>query len=612
MRKKRIIMTVFIVILAVITLAEIILWRIDRKRSIRERETGQYHNELFGERVYIFSPEDDPTEVQKIIDSIYEKQEANQFGDERYAFYFLPGEYEDGIKARVGFYTQFAGLGTKPVDTSVERVECLARWLGDDSNHNACCNFWRGVENLELRENSVWAVSQATYMRRVQADGALFLHDDYGWCSGGFLSDSVVGRLIDSGSQQQWCSRNCTWNTWLGENWNMVFVGVPKVNTPRGAWPYNPYTKIEKTDVIREKPFLVYDKKHGYGVYVPRFREDSVGISWADENEAEWINSIEKIDETKDCIVPISCFYVAKPGDTAREINEALAEGKSLVLTPGIYELDETINVTGKNQICLGMGLATLVNTKGGKCLEVSDESGVIVAGILFDAHESVSEIMMQVTENQEEEKQVPISLSDLFFRVGGCYTNNPAKTNTCLVIDANHVVGDNFWIWRADHGDQVAWDKNEAKTGIRVNGDDVTIYALMVEHFEEYQTVWNGNGGRIYMYQCEIPYDVPKQSLWMSHDGQVNGYASIRVAEEVQNFEGYGLGIYLYNRDAQVTLHTAVEVPDTPGVSITNICTVLLTGYPGMEHIVNEAGKPVLHPGERQILLNYENGVFK
>ena len=52
-------------------------------------------------------------------------------------------------------------------------------------------------------------------------------------------------------------------------------------------------------------------------------------------------------------------------------------------------------------------------------------------------------------------------------------------------------------------------------------------MYALMVEHFEQYQTVWNGDHGKVYMYQSEIPYDVPNQEVWMSHEGQKNGYAS-------------------------------------------------------------------------------------
>ena len=131
-----------------------------------------FHNELFGENVYIFSPGDDPAIVNEVLTDIYEKQEENQFGKSRYAIYFMPGIYDESIEVNVGYYMQVAGLGVLPTDTRIESLQCTAEWLGNDpNNHNACCNFWRGVENLELGSNTMWAVSQATFMRRVQVDG---------------------------------------------------------------------------------------------------------------------------------------------------------------------------------------------------------------------------------------------------------------------------------------------------------------------------------------------------------------------------------------------------------------------------------------------------------
>ena len=67
---------------------------------------AEFHTELFGENTYIFSPEDDPGQVAQTLDAIYEKQEADQFGEARYAIYFMPGEYDETIEADVGFYTQ--------------------------------------------------------------------------------------------------------------------------------------------------------------------------------------------------------------------------------------------------------------------------------------------------------------------------------------------------------------------------------------------------------------------------------------------------------------------------------------------------------------------------
>lgn len=563
---------------------------------------ADFHTELLGDNTYIFSPEDEPEKVAGILDQIYEKQEANQFGNERYAIYFMPGEYDESIEANVGFYTQVAGLGELPTDTKLESLQCNARWLSDDlSNHNACCNFWRGVENIELKTNTVWAVSQATFMRRVQVDGALFLHDDYGWCSGGFLADSNTDLMTDSGSQQQWLSRNCNWKAWMGANWNMVFVGTKEGENPQGTWPVVPYTAVEKTEIMQEKPFLIYDDKAGYMVYVPKERENATGVSWENGSEGEKI--------------PIEQFYVAKPEkDTAETMNRALEEGKNLLLTPGIYDLTEPIVVNRADTIVLGMGLATLRAANGTACMETGDVQGLIIAGLLFDSGETKSDNLLVVgTEKKASgEAEKNNYLSDLFFRVGGTDTEKPVSVKCCATINSDHVIGDNFWVWRADHGDNVAWDENEAENGIIINGDDVTMYALMVEHFKQYQTIWNGNRGKVYMYQSEIPYDVPAQEVWVSHEGQKNGYASFYVDDAVDTFEAWGLGVYLYNRDAAVELDTAMEVPDREGVKVHNICTVMLTGYPGMNHIINESGDSVIYAGQRNVICEYENGVVR
>lgn len=563
---------------------------------------ADFHTELFGDNTYIFSPEDEPEKVAGILDQIYEKQEANQFGEERYAIYFMPGEYDESIEANVGFYTQVAGLGELPTDTKLQSLQCTARWLSDDpSNHNACCNFWRGVENIELKTNTVWAVSQATFMRRVQVDGALFLHDDYGWCSGGFLADSNTDLMTDSGSQQQWLSRNCNWKAWMGANWNMVFVGTKEGKNPQGTWPVVPYTAVEKTEVMQEKPFLIYDDEAGYMVYVPKERENATGVSWENGSEGEKI--------------PIEQFYVAKPEkDTAETMNQALEEGKNLLLTPGIYDLTEPIVVNRADTIVLGMGLATLRAANGTACMETGDVQGLIIAGLLFDSGETKSDNLLVVGTEKEASGDAEKNnyLSDLFFRVGGTDTEKPVSVKCCATINSNHVIGDNFWVWRADHGDNVAWDENEAENGIIINGDDVTMYALMVEHFKQYQTIWNGNRGKAYMYQSEIPYDVPAQEVWVSHEGQKNGYASFYVDDAVDAFEAWGLGVYLYNRDAAVELDTAMEVPDREGVKVHNICMVMLTGYPGMNHIINESGDSVTYAGQRNVICEYENGVVR
>ena len=351
-----------------------------------------FHTEMFGENVYVFSPVDDAAQVQGILDRLWSAQEKNQFGWERCCVYFLPGEYDKDISVKVGYYMQVSGLGYLPDDTQIKTLNCDARWLGGNDNHNATCNFWRGVENLRVNSTVMWAVSQATFMRRMHITGLLYLHDNNGWASGGFLSDSLIGGMVDSGSQQQWLSRNCNWNGWRGSNWNIVFAGIPKGKTPTATWPNKQYTNVETVEEMQEKPFLVYDGEKGFGVFLPALRTDAVGTSWQEAGE----DSDTKLPEGE--FIPLSEFYVARADrDNAQTLNAALQEGKHLFFTPGIYDLDEELCVDRAGSIVLGSGLATLRAAKGNLCMRVNAPEKTVVAGLLFDAGAEKSPLLFCV-----------------------------------------------------------------------------------------------------------------------------------------------------------------------------------------------------------------------
>ena len=579
------------------------MMKMDEKEKAQKKEAGITDPERnpFGKRTYVFSPQDDPRKVNEILEELWTKTEAAQFDEERYAVLFLPGDYDESIVLKTGFYTQMAGLGETPTDTKVGGLYVNARWLSEDpSNHMALCNFWRGIENLQIKGDATWAVSQATFFRRMAVDGSLYLHDENGWASGGFLADCYVKHMIDSGSQQQWLTRNSTFGTWMGENWNLVFMGDTPGCDPKGTWPGRSYTAVEKTPVIAEKPYLVYTKE-GYFVAVPGIRRDCSGMTWSMEET-------QKQGDVK--MLPLDSFYIADPdADDAASINRALEEGKNLLFTPGIYELEESIRVNRKDTVVLGMGLATLRPVAGNPCMETADEDGIILAGLLFDAGPQKSEYLLLVGQKDKDHKESPICLYDLFFRVGGASSSYDAKTDICMILKSNDVIGDNFWVWRADHGDNVGWEKNVCKTGALVNGDRTCLYALMVEHFSQYQTVWNGEDGVCVMYQSEMPYDVPDQSEWNSHNGQVHGYASFKVDDRVERFTGIGLGIYSYHRDHTVEAFSAMEVPDHEGVKIHNICSVMLSGNPGITHVINDDGDAVMTSGARAIIVDYSGG---
>ena len=60
-----------------------------------------------------------------------------------------------------------------------------------------------------------------------------------------------------------------------------------------------------------------------------------------------------------------------------------------------------------------------------------------------------------------------------------------PVTADAMVVVNSGHVVGDNMWLWRADHtvSGGVTGSANPCQTGIHVKGDDVTLYGAAVEH---------------------------------------------------------------------------------------------------------------------------------
>ncbi len=527
----------------------------------------------FGSHVFVFRPEMPTAEMQSKIDAVYAEQQHSEFGKGRYAFLLMPGEYK--LNVPVGFYTQVAGLGGTP-----DAVHLTGSLYSDaaEKNNNATTTFWRSAEGIHVTPESGtvrWAVSQAVSFRRMHVSGDMVLHQKGGWASGGWMSDTMVDGNVDSGPQQQWISRNSEWKSWTGSNWNMVFVGVPQA--PAGEWPKPAYTKVAETPVVREKPFLVSDGHGRWAVRVPALARNSSGVSW-------------KGGATAGRDVPMAAFYIAHPeSDTAATMNAALRSGKHLLLTPGTYDLDEPIQVERKDAIVLGLGFATLRPTHGTEAMVVADSDGIIVSGILFDAGEMISPSLLRVgeTHGSRTHRDDPISLSDVFFRDGGA---GIGKTKSNLVIESNDVLVDHTWIWRADHGAGVGWTKNLSDNGLTVDGDDVTIYGLFVEHHQKFEVVWNGERGRTYFYQSEIAYDAPSQPEWTSAKG-VNGWASYKVGDGVREHEAWGLGVYSVFRYPNVVLSRAIEVPEVPGVRFHHMVTVALDDKGEITHIINGAG---------------------
>jgi hypothetical protein len=163
-------------------------------------------------------------------------------------------------------------------------------------------------------------------------------------------------------------------------------------------------------------------------------------------------------------------------------------------------------------------------------------------------------------------------------------------RTAVNLRVNSNDTIIDHTWIWRADHGAGVGWDANLSANGLIVNGNNVTAYGLFVEHHQQFQVVWNGENGRTYFYQSEIPYDPPDQASYTSVPG-VNGWASYKVADQVTHHEAWGLGVYSVFRHPNVVLTRAIEVPKKPTVRFHSMITVALDDKGEISNVIDDVG---------------------
>ncbi|MFD0313155.1 discoidin domain-containing protein [Streptomyces flavalbus] len=531
-----------------------------------------------GPNVHVFDPS--TPGIQAKLDEVFQQQESAQFGSGRHAFLFKPGTYS-GLNAQIGFYTQIAGLGLRPDDTAINGdVTVDAGWF----NGNATQNFWRSAENLSLNPvngTNRWAVSQAASFRRMHVRGGLNLAPNgYGWASGGYIADSKIDGQVGNYSQQQWYTRDSSIGGWSNSVWNQVFSGVN--GAPATSFPEPRYTTLDTTPISREKPFLYLDGGQ-YKVFAPAKRTNARGTTW--ESGTPQGQSI-----------PLSQFYVVKPGTSAATMNAAVAQGLHLLFTPGVYHVDRTIEINRAGTIVLGLGLATIIPDNGVTAMRVADVDGVRLAGFLIDAGPVNSPTLLEVgaAGASADHAANPTTVQDVYVRVGGA---GAGKATTSIVVNSDDVIIDHTWVWRADHGTGVGWETNRADYGVRVNGDDVLATGLFVEHFNKYDVEWYGERGRTIFYQNEKAYDAPNQAA--IQNGSTRGYAAYRVDDSVNTHEAWGLGSYCnYNVDPTIIQDHGFKAPVKSGVRFHSLLTVSLGGQGHYAHVINDTGASTVPGG--------------
>ncbi|MFD4507634.1 coagulation factor 5/8 type domain-containing protein [Streptomyces sp. NPDC058457] len=521
------------------------------------------------------------------------------------------------VNAQVGYYTSIAGLGSSPKDVVINGALHVEPQTAPRVGDIALTNFWRSLgdltinpiqrpvgsdaasarpQGLEDPHTMRWAVSQATPLRRVNIEGNLDLNGRYGaFGFGSYLADSRVGGTVISGdgltgrAQAQWYTRDSRIGGWNGTGVNLVFSGVQ--GAPAGDFDPAGTTTLSRTPLSRQAPFLFLDHNR-YTVFAPYARTATAGANWSTAQNAGRR-------------IPIDRFYIARPTDTAETINRALASGRNLLLTPGVYSLDAPIRVSRPNTVVMGLGYATLTPTSGTAALEIGDVDGVVVSGVTVDAGPVRSNVLVRVGTpgghgrhgGHSGHAADPTTFHDLSVRVGG---PRPGLATTSVEVNSDHVLLDNTWLWRGQVGNTngaqgVGWTVNPADHGLVVNGDDVTALGLSVEHYQKEQVVWNGERGRTVFYQSELPEDMPSQAAW--RDGATQGYSAYVVADDVKKHEATGMAIYsLFPFPPTEAVHasTAIQAPVRTRVRFQSIAIGVVLGQGGIRHIINDAGAGV------------------
>jgi hypothetical protein len=578
----------------------------------------------FGPDVCVFNDTMSQATIQGDLDAIATQQVpvASQFDSQRYAVLFQPGTYGSAANPlvfQVGYYTEVAGLGAMPQDTVINGAIDVFNNLctAGTQDCNSDDNFWRSLSNLTLNVDlpksppdyappvvdpftkfctntaEMWSASQAAPIRRAIINGSVVFQDycaNHNFASGGFIADSTVSGKLNFFGNQQYMVRNSAIGGAAGcpnGLWNMVYSGVQGAPSPVFTGQCQQNTVLSASPVTEEEPFLYTNSSGNYNVFVPAVQRGSSGPSWAGGSEAGTSLSLAK-------------FFVASPGMSGAAITAALARGKDLILTPGVYDLDQPIVVSRPGTVVLGLGLATLVPQHGNAAMVVVPNNGVKLSGLIVDAGPVNSPVLVSVGVPGPGSAGNPDVIQDVYFRIGGAETTSVSATVSLLDNASNSII-DNVWAWRADHGNAVGWTQNTAATGLVVTGANVTAYGLAVEHYQKNEVIWSGQGGTDIFFQNELPYDPPSQSAWMASPAQ-NGFPAILVTPNVRTFQGYGLGSYVVFIQTSATLHDAeaFQAPHAPGVQFHDIFGVWIAGSGGLDSIINGVGGPVtsVNPG--------------
>jgi len=500
----------------------------------------------FGSNVVIIEPGNFTAEQQKKLGDIYwhgrDWSNPSQFGNRRTAVFLKPGNHS--VDINVPYYFSVLGLGLKPGDVAVHPgPQKIGIQVDLQDNKHSLNAFWRSLENLQTFQWRLnWWVSQAAPIRSVIVEGELFLSGGPP-ASGGCLANSQVKGRLETGSQQQWYARGNSMRPFPRASWRGSYVCVGCLDATQKDEPFklsyswnaskqSHHTGLSYTEppeVFAEKPHVAF-RQGRYYLSIPKVRRKHWGHDW-DPGD----------------VVDFKMVFVVREDSTASEINAKMASGLHVVFPPGIYTLDAPLEINRTGTVLLGLGYATLVpKYKHRALIRVNDADNVRIAGLILQAgpEDLQTRALLQWGAEGSDYKGDPAKpgiMHDLVFRVGGPDWK-AVGTRYMLQVNNGWVLGDNLWMWAADHCvDNVGLcckPARKVETALQVNGPNVHMYGISAEHTEGDIVEWNGRAGSVSFLQTEFRYDKPSTADYWSRS------AAMRITPS--DFRGVSLDIYV------------------------------------------------------------------
>ena len=329
-----------------------------------------------------------------------------------------------------------------------------------------------------------------------------------------------------------------------------------------------------KLPVVRESPFVYYDTTNNeFEFFKPKVQNNRKGYDW-------------KMNGSTGDVLPMSAFYIANPTDTVSTLNAQLASGKNLILNPGNYTgLTEPLTVSRANTVIYGLGNAQIAGAAGVQTLKVTDSAtGAVLAGFLIGAAApgAVTPAAIQVqigVDGGTGSASNPTALID---------TNVASRAVTAEVINQDYVIHSQAEVNTSTNSSSAAaWATPDGSYGIVVNGDNVTLQGLYIEHYKKTQLTWNGDKGRIDYLVNEPPYrpyyatpNVVPDTWKMNAD--FDGWPSISISDDVKKFDAEGyMTVHIFMGGCRCEIDANTIVPENkPGITFRNVLATTVT-YP-------------------------------